>query len=144
MTPPFTVERVWSALQGSVRPLVTTEPGSRQLALATTIGLPSTSQPSLVSLIKPLIDGIISALHVHDGSKLDLVAKRLSERLDATPAVPAERLTNRAAAVLGERTLLRPFQNSVQWNPADDRLVYIRVLNNSSRMMSGQVLARMA
>jgi hypothetical protein len=98
----------------------------------------------LVSLIKPLIDGIISALHVHDGSKLDLVAKRLSERLDATPAVPAERLTNRAAAVLGERTLLRPFQNSVQWNPADDRLVYIRVLNNSSRMMSGQVLARMA
>jgi hypothetical protein len=74
----------------------------------------------------------------------NLVSERLSERLDATPAVLARRLTNRATAVLGERTLLRPFQNSVQWNRADDRLVYIRISRNSSRTMSGQVLAPVA
>lgn len=83
-------------------------------------------------MVKVLVDGVVSPLHTHDGTHLEVVADRLSERLHVSPAELAALLTHNPAGVLGARRLPWPFRRSVRWNPADDLLVYRRVASESS------------
>jgi len=78
---------------------------------------------NLTAVIKPLLDGIIAALHVHDGSALEDISNRLAGRLPTSPALVAQALMDSQRAVLEPRRLVYPFQQFVQWNPADDLLV---------------------
>lgn len=79
------------------------------------------------SMLKALLDGVISALHVHDGHDLDEIARRLERMLGAPAAELRTHLMDESAAVLGTRDLLWLRGANVQWNPADDGLVAAEV-----------------
>lgn len=128
VAPPFRIERIWSALRTSTVPMVVTDPATAHLSLRLDLEHPSTARPpAILSAMKVLIDGAIASLHVHDGSRLDDVAGRLAARLGRTAPGVAEELMDPAHAVLGKRRLLWPLGNFVQWNPADDGIVWLRV-----------------
>lgn len=95
----------------------------RQTSDSGPIGLELTlSTPSRLHVVlKPMLDGLICSLHAHDGSDMQEVTNRLAERLACGRDEVATLLLDERVAVLGRRRLLRPFRNSVKWNPADDR-----------------------
>ncbi|MDQ3642580.1 MAG: hypothetical protein M3450_14220, partial [Actinomycetota bacterium] len=101
---------------------------------------PGSGPPAMLGMIKVLVDGVVSALHRHDGSQLELLAERLSGRL-AVPADHVARLLTGNAAVLGTRRLLWPYREFVQWNPADDAIASLRVgtMPSSTWLLSGRL-----
>lgn len=76
---------------------------------------------SVASLVKPALDGIISAYHSHEGTNGVTEALRLSaEGMETTERLQEHLLDSRWAA-LGARRLVKPFgAQGVQWNPADE------------------------
>lgn len=72
----------------------------------------------LAGALKPMLDGLVSALHSHDGTSRDELEPRL-RALGADDSVWAT-LTDPEHAVLGTRRLVRPHRAGVAWNPADD------------------------
>jgi len=126
--PPWTVDRVWSALRQSVQPLVAADPSMARLSLEVTLEHPpgSRHRPAL-SAMKAVVDALIATLHAHSGSHADEIAARLSARLHRAEAGIVAELMDDSAAVLGRRRLLWPYRRFVQWNPADDCLDFIRV-----------------
>lgn len=80
------------------------------------------------NFIKPLLDGLLSAFHAHDGSNLAILLERLSSHFQSVPLETIRQwLLNEEHSVLGQRRLLQPFKAGMQWNPADDRLVLIHI-----------------
>jgi hypothetical protein len=127
VTVPFRIERLWSALRSSVVSVVVTEPGTARLSLQLELEHPTTARPpAVLSAMKVLIDGAIASLHAHDGRDLDDLAVRLAPRLDRAAPEIAEELMDTSHAVLGRRRLLWPVGSFVQWNPADDGIVWLR------------------
>lgn len=78
--------------------------------------------------IKALIDGIIVAFHSYSGEQLGEVSQRVSRQLDIPQEDVERMLMDSQYAVLGKRKLIWPFKNGVQWNPADDEIVFINIL----------------
>lgn len=74
-------------------------------------------------VVKPLLDGVVSALHAHDGTRLEVVADRIAKQLGTRAATVAASLVDDDRAVLGRRALVVPRAASVQWLPGDDRCV---------------------
>ncbi len=127
LAPPFSIERVWAGLQPAVVVGTPPAPGA-PLAVDLRLERPAAvKQPSVLAMTKSVVDGAIAALHAHDGSQLAMVAARLANRVQSTPALIAARLTDPSRAVLGVRRLLWPFRDFVQWNPADDRITHLRL-----------------
>lgn len=91
------------------------------------IRAPLGKRVNLASVIKPLLDGVICAFHAHDGSNLPGITRRLSLMLQEKESNLADMLLNCERSVLGVRSLLHPFRQGVQWNPADDGCVLIKV-----------------
>lgn len=80
------------------------------------------------SFIKPLLDGLLSAFHSHDGSNLAILLERhLTHFQSVPPETIRQWLLNKEHSVLGRRRLLQPFKAGIKWSPADDRLVLIRI-----------------
>ena len=122
---PITVGQVWHDVRTAgveVNALGADDP----LALRLTVHRVG-DRPSMLGMVKVLVDGVISALHSHDGTEVDAVAARLGLRLGVAPDHVASLLMARPTAVLGTRRLLWPFRDFVQWNPADDRVVELHV-----------------
>lgn len=90
------------------------------------------------SMLKALLDGVISALHVHDGANRDEIARRLARMLGAPAAEIDTYLMDASAAALGSRDLLWLRGANVQWNPADDGLVAAEVLVESNPGPAGR------
>jgi hypothetical protein len=86
----------------------------------------------MLGLVKILVDGVICALHTHDGTQLELVAERLGTRLSVPAADLAGLLSGNPSGVLGARRLLWPFRDFVQWNPADDAIIHLRIATMAS------------
>ncbi len=59
-----------------------------------------------VSMVKPMLDGLISALHVHDGSHEDHLRVALARY--GEPGALWELLNDPATSILGRRTVVRP------------------------------------
>jgi hypothetical protein len=79
--------------------------------------------------LKVLLDGVVAAFHVHDGSRLsELAARHTTVAPGGSPAAVVDRLMDPSWAVLGPRRLVAPYRTGVQWNPADDGLVAAEVL----------------
>lgn len=74
---------------------------------------------TLAGLIKPMMDGLISALHAHDGSMRTELLERLPGR--DTGAHTWAQLLDQHCAILGTRRLVRPHGRRIAWNPADER-----------------------
>jgi hypothetical protein len=92
------------------------------------LSIPSNHTFNPAAIIKPLLDGIISAFHSYQGNNLDEVSRRLALNLAVKSDYVSARLQDTRFAILGSRCLLHPFQNNVQWNPADDKCVVIKLL----------------
>lgn len=86
-------------------------------------------QRGLAPAVKALLDGLISALHVHDGSDHDHVAAALSDVGDGE--LLWELLNDPAIAILGRRRLVRRHGPNIAWNPADERCGYIEVVRGT-------------
>lgn len=135
---PLRVESVWYDIRSRGRLDVGHGAGEvlgagEMLAVEVTVHRPpATARPALLSMVKILVDGFVSALHIHDGSDLDVVAERLGTRLVVPPDRVAEALSVNAGGVLGLRRLLWPFRDFVQWNPADDIISWLRVMTHTS------------
>jgi hypothetical protein len=80
---------------------------------------------TVANVVKPLLDGLISALHTHDGSG----GAELKSRLKALgePDTVWLMLCSRDFDLLGPRTLVRRYRDGVTWNPADERCYALRV-----------------
>lgn len=96
-------------------------------ALSITVSPPAGWRGSLSELIKPLTDGIVSALHSHAGP-VDRIVDRASS---IDPTLTAGELTALLAqsrpAPLGAVRLVTPRAAGVQWLPADDGIVALDV-----------------
>ncbi|MBM3332952.1 hypothetical protein FJY68_14090 [candidate division WOR-3 bacterium] len=88
---------------------------------------PSHRTLNLASIVKPLIDGVVAAFHLHDGKCLDEIGSRLATRIGVRRR-DVERFLIEGEAILDKRTLVRPFRAGVQWYPGDDAIVVCRVL----------------
>ena len=75
--------------------------------------------PRFVSLVKPMLDGLISTLHSHDGSNADHIRNALDSF--GEPARLWSLLVDPSTSVLGRRVLVRPHGPGIAWNPADER-----------------------
>lgn len=67
--------------------------------------------------LKGMLDGLVSAMHFHDGSSAELIRSRLHEHLGHDDW---NLLLDSTVALLGVRRLLRPHMRSFAWNPADE------------------------
>jgi hypothetical protein len=104
----------WAASRGSVT--MTDEVSGRYWL---DVELPGSFSVALAASMKPLLDGIIAALHqVHE---LDHAAiARLSSVMHWAEAEIVERLRKPAAPILGPRSVVRSYRKFVKWDPADD------------------------
>jgi hypothetical protein len=140
---PVTVEKIWYDVcaSGTLEVERRLEGPGDQLSLDLTLHRPPGSgPPAMLGMIKVLVDGVVSALHRHDGSQVELLAERLSGRL----AVPVDHVARRLTVdggVLGRRKLLWPYRDFVQWNPADDAIARLRVgtMPSSTWLLSGRL-----
>jgi hypothetical protein len=90
------------------------------------VGVPTGTRVAPARAIKPLVDGVISAFHNHDGTELSTVSERLQSQLETVSAETiSDLLMDKHAAQLGERRLVWRFRSGVQWNPADDLCIAI-------------------
>jgi hypothetical protein len=99
----------------------TTVPDAYLLRLI--IDPPTAWRGSLAGLLKPLADGVIAALHTHEGPT-ETIAQRagvVDPHLNATEFVHL--LTETRAIPLGTVRLVVPWGTTLQWHPADDPIV---------------------
>lgn len=83
---------------------------------------------SVSRIIKPVLDGVISAYHSHVGSDGCCEAQRLEGVGLGTELELREMLFDPDWSALGPRRLVKPFGASgVQWNPADDFCIFAHV-----------------
>jgi hypothetical protein len=132
---------VWLAMKrGRVESAVLPD-GAVTFGLSLKLSVPQRSPISVTAVVKPLLDGVVSAFHAHDGTDLAEVAARLAT-LGIAPQEAASLLTDPRHAVLGARRLLWLRSEGVQWNPADDALVACELLvERSSRWrLTGELL----
>jgi hypothetical protein len=76
------------------------------------------------NVVKPLIDGLVSALHCFAGEVPALVVERLSSSTATDPGEVRRRLADQRRAVLGTRLdLIRLTKNGIAFNPRDEDCV---------------------
>lgn len=90
------------------------------------IAAPASISLNLTSIIKPLLDGLISALHCYDGNKLDEVAARIATKL-LEPAGEVRNLL-KSDGVLGARSVPHLRGDGLQWSPADNLLTAAEII----------------
>jgi hypothetical protein len=108
------------------------------------INAPNNIKLNLAGIIKPLLDGIISAFHSHEGKYRIDVSELLADKLRTDKVEIQNMLSDVQNAVLGSRNLIHPFGKGIQWNPADDLFMQIEVtINNSENLdawnLSGEI-----
>lgn len=104
---------------------------SDDLCLVLTITAPK-GLNDVALVMKPMIDGIICALHNNGGINIAAVSQQISNRystkkLKLAPSVIANQLNNNTNTCLFAHKYVYLYRNGVKWNPADDLLKYVRV-----------------
>lgn len=136
---------VWAALcaaEVSVQRLDHGRP--RPFGLTLTIRDRDQRRPA-ATIIKPIVDGVVSAFHFHDniGALTPVNLGRLAEDCGRSTAWVAGRLHAQERALLGGRELIRQRTVGPQWNPADEYCVWLEVLidrdADGSPTMSGAI-----
>jgi hypothetical protein len=118
---------VWYSVRKQARATHGHVPIGQPFAVSVTVAGPEVSHRRLTDVMKPVLDGVISAFHVHNGRDLEELSRRLDVDLNVSPAEVARTLMNADATPLGVRRLLWGWRQIVQWNPADDRCVHAAV-----------------
>jgi len=123
-----TARGVWvAARRGTIIAHETTREVPERIAVEVTVGGTLAPSINLLSITKPVVDGLLAALHGYAGH-------RRSEVLDRLPSIvgPDEQnlggwLAEDEAAPLGCTEFLLPWRDTIQISPADDRIVALRV-----------------
>jgi hypothetical protein len=118
----------WNAMKTGMVEVLAQYDGTSLLGLDLKIKSPKDQKVNLAAAIKSLVDGIISSFHMQDGLPDSKATVRLAELLNNTPEAITEMLCNTRLAVLGKRKLIHPFMDGIQWNPADDCCMAVRVV----------------
>jgi len=119
---------VWYAAKMGSTTLTQSGHMAKQWGIFVTIHGPSSSTVVCSRIVKPLIDGITSALHCHDGSNIDYVSGQLGKNLGLSDdALVRSLLEDGNHALFGRTNLLHPFRNNLQWNPKDDYCTYCSI-----------------
>jgi hypothetical protein len=119
---------VWYAAKMGNIVLAQRGPMARQWGIFAAIESPSFSTIACSRIVKPLIDGVTSALHCHNGSNIDYASRQLGKNLglsDGTLIRPLLEDSNHA--LFGRANLLYPYRNNVKWNPQDDYCTYCSI-----------------
>lgn len=82
---------------------------------------------NLAAVVKPLMDGFISALHYYEGSQLDEIGSRLADELSMPSNDVRALLVEQTPAVLGAYPVPHLRGQRLQWSPADHQLVAARI-----------------
>lgn len=114
----------WAALRPAAQ-AVDIALRERQFSLDVTLSGPRAARPGLTTLTKPLLDGLVSCFHAHDGSHEAAIYERAPQL--GLPGDTWPLLVDTATNVLGTRPLLRPWGTTLAWNPADDLCAGFRV-----------------
>jgi hypothetical protein len=119
---------VWYAANMGTITLMERSHIAKPWGISMAIRAPSSHPVACSTLVKPLIDGITSALHCHDSSDIDYFAERLAKNLglrdDRSMKSLLEDSTN---ALFGRTNLLYRHGHNLQWNPKDDYCTYCSV-----------------
>ncbi len=105
------------------------------LGMRVQVTLPASDRRGLPTMLKSLLDGLVSSLHCHNGSSLDVVLPRLSKQLGVDASV-LERALISGPKELGSRSLIHPFRQSVQWNPADELFTQLHISRSNGETPS--------
>lgn len=112
---------VWYALK---RGEITVTDSAASLAcgygLRVTLRTPSPGTPRVIDLIKPLFDGVVTALHYHDGTAEPEICTRLAALLAVDVEEITQLLHDQRGTVLGLRRLIFLFGAGMMANPQDD------------------------
>lgn len=112
---------VWHAMKtGKIITLAGHPSPPSQYGLHLQLDVPCGTRVRLAEIVKPLFDGVISALHYHDGTDEDELSHRVAASVGAGPQDVSALLQAKTATILGRRKLLHRFRDNVQWNPQDD------------------------
>jgi hypothetical protein len=87
---------------------------------------------NLAAIVKPVLDGIISSFHTHNGSDIIEISERLAKILGENKQGVEKMLMDTQMNTLGTRNLLHKFGQNIQWNPADDTCVTADILFDNS------------
>lgn len=109
-----------------------------KLGLKIRLFIPKTAEfTNIISIMKPMIDGVICAFH----APKDLAAEEVSRRLHISRDI----FLSSENTCLGEHCYIRPYANSVKWDPQDDRLDYVFIepvtTDEEAFSFSGQIFA---
>lgn len=116
---PNRIAPIFTAIRRTASPPALLETSPPRFGVRIAIRGPEAGASRLVDLVKPLLDGVVSAYHCHDGSAMQDILMRL-DRLGLGPANElGQDLLDSRWNLLGSRRLLWPFRDGVQWNPAD-------------------------
>lgn len=88
--------------------------------LRVTLRTPSPGTPRVIDLIKPLFDGVVTALHYHDGTAEPEICTRLAALLAVDVEEITQLLHDQRGTVLGLRRLIFLFGAGMMANPQDD------------------------
>lgn len=116
--------RLWSTFKrGMVITSGATWSLGQPLTVALRISAPATWRPNLADIVKPLIDGFISALHHYEGNQLNDVVSRIAALLGCPLQDVHTLLLNDQHALLGPRAVPHLRGEGLQWSPADHLVV---------------------
>jgi hypothetical protein len=96
------------------------------------LAVPEKWQLNLAEVVKPLMDGFISALHHYEGRHLNDVTARIAMLLDRPVQEVRDLLLDDRHALLGPHAVPNPRGEGLQWSPADQFLVAGEVLRETS------------
>jgi len=119
---------VWLAVSRGEVAIASSDREPRAFGVSLSLKTPDRRPPNAAAVTKSLLDGLLCAFHVHDGSMLEEVTRRIAERLGVDEDEVARYLMRADRAILGRRPLVHRRGSSVQWNPADDLCVAAEVL----------------
>jgi len=118
----------WYALKKAKNSAFCEHPVPKRFGVSIQLHIPELAWCNLAILIKPLLDGIISAFHMQNAPRDKILFERLSKLTDCTAAEVEHFLYESKTVVLGKRPVVSTYRESVKWNPQDDACVACRVI----------------
>ena len=95
----------------------------------------SNKKMKISSILKVLLDGIISAFQCHLNNDTSPLFDVTSKRLGIDSEKVKELLLDKKNAILGSGKLIHKRSDSIQWNPKDDGLVAVEIIPKYSNSM---------
>lgn len=135
---------IWNPMKNGSAVVHNEHPYFSSYGIQVTIKAPIGTKINLASVVKPLLDGIISSFHTHDGSEIFETSERLAKMLGENHEMVHRMLLDSNMNLLGKRKLLYKRSKGVQWNPADDDCMMAEILFDNSMedgtwSMSGEI-----